>query len=178
MRALALLPLLLALSGCGGDERAPALARVELSLEAPADLSTVQDESVEVRGTVAPAGTRVLVAGQEADVSGGSFATTVELEEGENIIDVQADAPRRPAAMTALRVTRQIVVEVPPLEGDDVDDAIDALESVGLTADVDDVGSPLDDFFFGDDRVCATDPPAGDEVPAGTVVVLAVAGVC
>ena len=178
MRALVLVPLLLAFSGCATEERPPALAPVVLTLDAPADLSTVEDESVEVRGTVAPAGTRVMVVGEEADVSGGSFAAVVELDEGENVIDVQADAPRRPAAMTALRVTRVVVVEVPPLEGDDVGDAVDALEAVGLVAEIEDVGSPLDDFFFGDDRVCATDPPAGNEVPAGTTVVLAVAGVC
>lgn len=111
-------------------------------------------------------------------MSGARFAATVELDEGENVIDVQAGAPRRPAAMTALRVTRLVLVEIPSLEGDEVADAVDELEGLDLVAEVEDLGGPLDAFFFDDDRVCATDPPAGEEVAAGTTVTAAVAGSC
>ena len=63
-----------AAAGCGGEH--PQQARrpdppVKLSVTSPADDSTVRSETVEVEGTVEPAGATVLVLGQKAPVSGG-----------------------------------------------------------------------------------------------------------
>ena len=70
-----------------------------------------------MRGSVTPSTARVLVAGESADVDGGEFSATVALEAGTNVIDVQAGAPEHPPAMTALRVTRIVPVEIPSLDG-------------------------------------------------------------
>jgi glucodextranase-like protein/PASTA domain-containing protein len=178
VRRLALIPLLLALSGCGDAKRAPALAPVRLTLTAPADRASIEAESIEVRGTVAPPTARVLVAGAEAEVRGGEFSATVPLVAGANVIDVQAGAPRRPAAMAALRVTRLVPVEIPDVEGFEPGRAVAALEAIGLEADVREAGGLLDDFLPGTAGVCATDPDAGEEVSVGTTVVVVTAKSC
>jgi Glucodextranase, domain B/PASTA domain len=178
MRRAAPMLLILALAGCGEAEREAPLAPVRLTLEAPSDLATVSDDSVDVRGSVAPAGARVLVAGEEADVHGGAFVKTVSLEAGANVIDVQAAAPRRPAAMTAVRVTRIVPVEVPSLSGLSPQDAVDALQALGLEADVESSGGLLDELLPGEEGVCFTTPDAGEEVRAGATIVVAVAKSC
>lgn len=178
MRRAAPFALLLALAGCGAEQREPPRAPVRLEVAAPADLARVSDETVEVRGTVAPPDARVLVAGDEADVSGGEFTLTVALESGANVIDVQAAAPRRAAAMTALRVVRIVPVEIPELEGRPTEDAVAALEALGLEVKLSDAGAVLDDFFFGEEGVCATQPESGTEVLVGSTVIVAVAGAC
>jgi hypothetical protein len=158
-----------ALGACGERERAPALPPVRLALTAPADLSTVDARTVTVRGSVSPAGARVLVQGREADVVDGRFSAEVDLAGGANVIDVAAAAPRRPAAMTAVRVTRLIAVRVPAVEGDAPDDAVAAIEAVGLRAEVSD-GGLLDGLLPGTPGVCFTEPPAGARVRPGTTV--------
>ena len=166
------------LAGCGTAERAPALPPVRLSIEAPADLASVDDETIEVSGTVAPPGTRVLVAGAEADVSGGRFQATVALDSGANVIDVEAGAPRRPAAMTAIRVTRLVPVDVPDVEGFSVENAADTLRERGLRPDVQESGGLLDELLGGDLGVCFTQPGAGERVRAGTTVTVVAARSC
>ncbi|MEA2124491.1 MAG: hypothetical protein QOI80_1273 [Solirubrobacteraceae bacterium] len=163
----------LGIAACGERERTPALAPVRVVLTSPTDLARVESRTVQVRGTVAPAGARVLVDGVEATVHGGEFSASVELEGGTNVIDVQAAAPRHPSAMTALRVTRLVPVRVPDLEGLTPDDAVEQLDALGLVADVHD-GGLLDDILPGTVGVCGTEPPAGEKVRVGsTVTVLA-----
>src|SRR5215213_808669 len=116
-----------AAAGCGGENRQQARRPdppVQLSVTSPADDSTVRAETVEVQGTVEPAGATVLVLGQKAPVSGGgSFRASVPLEPGANVIDVMATAGGRSPALTAFRVTREVPVTVPDLDGTSVDEA-------------------------------------------------------
>lgn len=178
MPALVVVALLLGLAACGGQERSAPLAPVRITLEAPADQATTESEEVEVRGRVTPRDARVLVAGAEADVAGGEFRSVVALQAGANVIDVQAGAPRHPAAMTAVRVVRLVPVEVPELEDLAPDEAAAALEAIGLEADVREAGGLLDDLLPGDLSVCATEPEAGDEVRVGSTVTVLVARGC
>ena len=64
-----------------------------LDLSAPADGGMLRAETVAVRGTVAPAGAVVFVAGEPAKVAGGTFTATVSLQPGGNVIDVTASSP-------------------------------------------------------------------------------------
>lgn len=170
--------LLLALSACGDAERERPGPPVRIDIVAPTDLTEVDDDEIEVRGSVVPADARVLIAGESADVVGGEFTATVPLEAGANVIDVEAGAPRRPAAMTALRVVRVVPVEVPELDGLSPEDAADTLRGLNLVPDVRDAGDLVDDIFFGDPGVCGTDPGAGDLVRPESTVVVFVAGSC
>ncbi len=161
----------LALAGCGSDDPPPrALAPVKLTVEAPLDAASVTDDAVEVTGRVWPAGTPVLVAGDEAGVSAGRFEATVDLEPGANVIDVAAGAPRRRAAMTAVRVTRLVPVPVPDVEGLAPGEAEAALRDAGFVPELEDRDDLLDELFGDDPGACGTDPPAGDEALPGTTV--------
>ena len=110
-----------AVAGCGGGDepRAQTPPRpVELDVTAPDDMATVRTATVEVRGTVTPAGAAVRVLGQSATVSGGgTFSARVPLDPGDNVIDVMATARGRGPGLTAFRVTREVPVEVPDLDG-------------------------------------------------------------
>jgi hypothetical protein len=174
---LLMLGLPLVLAGCGHRERTPALAPVRLALTAPRDLSRVESKHVTVDGTVAPPDARVLVDGAQADVREGSFSADVELEGGANVIDVQAAAPRHPAAMTAVRVTRLVPVTVPDLRGADPDTAVAQLKARGLVPAVHDSGL-LDSIFPGSASVCDTDPPGGERVRVGSTVTVRTGKVC
>lgn len=178
MRSALAIALLLVVAGCGEEARERPRPPVRIEISEPSDLAEVFEDSVEVRGTVAPPDARVLVAGDQADVSGGEFSATVDLESGVNVIDVQAGAPQRPATMTALRITRVVLVEIPRLEGASPDDAIAALEGLDLVPQIDDTSDLIDDVFFGDKGVCGTDPAAGDQVPPGSTVIVEIQGVC
>lgn len=180
MRCAPLGVLLLALTltvGCGKRERTPALAPVRLALTAPEDMAELDARTVTVTGTVTPASARVLVDGREASVRGGAFTAEVPLEGGANVIDVQASAPRHPAAFTAVRVTRLVPVAVPDLEGEAPADAADALEALGLQAEVRKI-NPIDFVLPGTPGVCGTDPGTGEKVRVGTVVTLLVQKSC
>ena len=172
---------LAAAAGCGGDdnERAQrALVPVELDVSSPADMAGVQSETVEVRGTVEPAGANVRVLGEAADVSGGTWSTQVPLNPGANVIDVIATARGRGSAMTAFRVTREMPVEVPDLDGLEVPDVEKQLSDAGLRAAVDERGGLLEDLLPGEPVVCEQDPEPGAEVRRGTTVRVEVSRGC
>jgi hypothetical protein len=170
-----------AVAGCGGDdgERAQrALVPVALDVTAPDDTAVVQDDTVEVRGSVEPAGASVRVLGKPADVSGGTFSAEVSLQPGANVIDVMASARGRASAMTAVRVTRELPVEVPDLDGLELAEVEKRLDDVGLVPDVTERGGLLDDLLPGEPAVCQQDPEPGTEVRRGTTVHVQVARSC
>src|SRR5688500_9179781 len=129
--------------GCGGEDE-PAAARamkpVVLSVSGPGDLAVVQEDSVEIRGSVEPAGAAGRVLGERADVSDVAYTASVALEPGVNVIDVMATAREREPAMAAVRVTREMPVAVPDLAGLEVDEAQDELAAAGLELEVEEGG--------------------------------------
>ena len=162
-------------AGCGEDDSPKP---VSISLVSPADGVVVREDTVEVRGRVRPAGARVLVGGRPAAVSNGEFREQAPLREGANVIDVGASAPGARTAWAALRVARETLVAVPAVTGAARDDAVDRLESLGLRAEVREVGGLLDELLPGDPRVCETRPGAGAEVRRGATVSVAVSKRC
>src|SRR3954471_6615724 len=130
MRRPALLLAALAVSACGADARPATTPRVQLKLASPGDGRLLRAETVEVSGTVVPAGAGVTVAGAPAQVDGASFSATVSLQPGGNVIDVTATAPGRRPAADALRVVRDMRVELPPLVGHDRDEALARLKGL------------------------------------------------
>jgi hypothetical protein len=170
-----------AAAGCGGDgeERAQRAPRpVALAVTAPNDNSVVRSEAVEVRGTVEPTGATVMVLGTKAEVSGGTFASEVALEPGANVIDVMATARGRGTAMTAVRVTRELPVHVPDLDGLEVAEVQDKVGQVGLELEVTESGGLLDELLPGEAAVCEQTPSAGEEVRRGTTVHVEVSRSC
>jgi hypothetical protein len=162
-----------AATGCGGDgeqraQRTP--LAVELDVSTPADNSVVRSDTVEVSGTVEPAGAAVMVLGRSADVSGGSFSAEVDLQPGANVIDVIATARGRGPAMTAVRVTRELPVEVPDIGGLEEAEAKERLEQAGLLLEATRGGGLFDDLLPGEPAACGQDPEAGSEVRRGTTV--------
>jgi Glucodextranase, domain B/PASTA domain len=158
-----------ALAACGEDKK-PA-APVRLSVDAPADMALLHEDSVEVHGVVSPSTARVTVEGEDVSVRSGRFSKRVGLQPGTNLIDVVAGAAdgARPA-MIAVRVRRQVTVAVPDLTGYTPSDAKDALAGLGLEADVHKSSGLFDFLLPADARVCETDPPAGTQVDPGTTV--------
>lgn len=176
-RAALALVLAAALAGCGADE--PRVAgRVQLEVAAPIDTAVTEEEQVVLRGSVRPAGARVAVRGEPATVTAGTWEAEVELDPGPNVIDVSAIARDRRPAVRAIRVVRQLPVEVPDVEGDDPQEAVQRLEAVGLRAQVRRGGGLLDQLLPATIGVCAADPEPGTEVRVGTTVTLEVARVC
>jgi hypothetical protein len=169
------------IAGCGGDgeeraQRAP--PAVALAVTAPDDGSVVRTETVEVRGTVEPAAAAVRVLGREAAVSGGTFTAEVALDPGANVIDVIAAARGRGPAMTAVRVTRELPVQVPDLGGLEAAEAQEKVEEVGLELEVSETGGLLDELLPGEPAVCEQTPAPGDEVRRGTTVHVEVSRSC
>jgi hypothetical protein len=179
VRKWLLTAVILGLGGCGGDEPpAKPPAPVSLRVVAPADLSTVDDGTVQVRGTVQPAGARVSVLGRRAEVSGGAFTARVPLEPGANVIDVAASAHGRTASFAALRVSREVRIRVPDLGGRPADEAERSIEALGLDVRARRGGGFIDHLLPGDIRVCAQEPQAGTAVRRGATVRLLVARSC
>lgn len=180
MRRPPALVLLVALAaGCGGGDRAAAPVRaVQLDVLSPADAATVEDGDVVVRGRVRPSASSVRVLGREVEVAGGTFSAPVDLEEGANLVDVAASAPGRRPASTAVRIVREVPVEVPELDGAEPQEAREALEGLGLQPRLARGGGLLDSLLPGEIGVCSTDPEAGSRVRPGTPVAVEVAKVC
>jgi hypothetical protein len=167
-----------AAAGCGDDTPAPPPRPVQLEVLSPSDGGTVQSARVQVRGRVTPSGAEVRVLGRGVDVSGGTFATAVALEEGANLVDVAAAAPGRRPASTAIRVLRVTPVRIPDVEGEDAEDAVGQLEDLRLEVETRRGGGLLDDLLPGGLGVCSLDPPAGTEVRPGSTVTVEVARSC
>ena len=182
MRISMLLTLVcLAAAGCGGDDNERAqrpLTPVRLAVNEPNDMAVVQSDSVDVQGTVEPAGAQVRVMGERADVSGGTFRAKVALDPGPNVIDVIATARGRGTAMTAFRVTRELPVEVPDLDGLQEQEVEDKLSEAGLRAQVEVRGGLIEELLPGEPAVCEQDPEAGTEVRRGTTVRVEVSKSC
>jgi hypothetical protein len=160
----------LLLAGCGGDPAAAPSSSVRLHVSAPADLASVREGSVEVRGTVRPAGAQVTVRGARAQVSGSTFSARVDLAPGVNVVDVLASADHARPALTAVRVRRIMTVPVPDVTGLSADAARRGLERAGLKADTKSTGGFFDQFLGGTRVVCRTDPASGGRVDIGTTV--------
>ena len=180
---VALACLAAAVAGCGGGgeprTKVPPPPPVKLDVTSPDDMATVRNASVEVRGTVTPAGAVVRVLGQPAIVSGGgTFSARVPLDPGNNVIDVMATAGGRGPALTAFRVTREMPVEVPDLGGLDVAAVQSKLGAAGLGVQVERGGGLLEQLLPGDPAVCEQDPEAGAKVRRGTTVHVVVAKSC
>lgn len=165
--------------GCGGEKPATATAPVRLSVTTPSDQGTVRDPSVEIRGTVSPAGATVLVRGAKASVSGRSWSAQVDLEEGVNVVDVLASSGSARPALTAVRVRRVIEVTVPEVVGLSADDARQELEDANLKADLQtENGGFFDELLGGSPKVCDTDPSGGASVAPETTVTVHLARDC
>jgi len=168
------------LAGCGGEDGPPAAPteHVRLQISAPSDGATLRRGTADVRGSVSPRASRVTVLGRPALVDDGRFTVVVPLEPGINVIDVMATAPRRLPAMTALRVTRDILVTVPDLTGL-LEDELDArLDPLGLDSDVERGGGLFDVRRPGQPTVCRQTPVAGARVRRGRQVQVVVAKRC
>ena len=169
----------LLLGACGGDEPAKPVAPVRLQVTAPQDLGTVRTASVEVRGTVRPAGAAVTVRGERARVSGGVWNAQVSVEPGVNVVDVLASAGRARPALTAVRVRRVVDVVVPDLVGLSADDAKAELQDANLEGELQTAGGGFfDELLGGSPEVCATEPSAGAHVEPGSTVVVQLARRC
>ena len=176
--AVTVAALALPAAGCGGGDRSAPRPPVRLTLDAPTDRESVDADVIAVRGRVWPAGARVLVDGREAHSDGRSFTAEVPLEPGMNIIDVVAGARERPSAMTAVRVTRVVLVEVPELSGQAPSEAARALRELGLVPELRKRGGLLDEILPGTYGVCSTDPDAGTRIAPGERVAVDYAKSC
>jgi hypothetical protein len=166
---------LLALAGCGDDSEPRPVALV---VHGPADGAVVRDGRIAVSGRVRPPQARVLVLGRAATVSHGRFRALVPLRVGSNVIDVGAFADGAAPTWTAVRVERQLLVDVPDLTGAPRQEAVDRLEEAGLRAEVHEEGGLLDELLGGEWTVCGTAPGAGARVGMGTVVEVTVSRAC
>ena len=125
-----------------------------------------------------PAAAAITVAGRQVAAIGGRFTTRVDLDAGTNVIDVTASAPGTVAALTAVRISRQVVVRVPDIVGNSPDDARAQLAAIGLLADVLNEDGVLDSLLPVSTAVCATDPSAGARADRGATVKVYVAKLC
>jgi len=168
------------LAGCGGDDPPPRppSEHVRLQISGPSDGSTLRRGTADVRGSVSPRSSSVTVLGRPALVTDGRFTVVVPLEPGVNVIDVMATAPRRLPTLTALRITRDVLVSVPNLAGLLEDELAARLEPLGLEADVERGGGLFDVLRPGEARVCEQEPEAGARVRRGREVLVVVAKRC
>jgi Glucodextranase, domain B/PASTA domain len=178
VRPLALLLGTLVLAGCGADRQPATTPRVQLKLAVPGDGRSLRADSVAVSGTVYPSGAAVTVAGEQAKVAGGTFTATIALAPGGNVIDVTATAPGRRPAADAVRVIRDMRVELPALVGHERNEAFSQLQGLGLKPQEKRDDTWLDRLIPGTDTVCATTPPASTLVQRGAKVTVEVARHC
>jgi uncharacterized protein (DUF58 family) len=178
VRRLVLLAIPLAVAACGGTERPAAGPRVTVALSAPREAGTVRAERVHVQGKVSPSGATVEVNGEQARVDGDTFAAEVALAPGANVIDVTASAPGRRPDADAVRVTRDMRVELPDLVGMTEQDATGRLDGLGMQPRAKDGRNFLDRIIPGELQVCEMRPAAGALVEKGTTVTVVVARSC
>ena len=131
-----------ALAACG--QAFDAHPQISLRVATPGDGITVLKSSVLVSGTVSPSVASVQVLGHPVPVSGGSFSVQVPLAPGTNVVDVLAGAPHAQAAISVVRVVRELEVPVPDLIGESPTTAQSRLAAIHLTADVQKNAFPLD----------------------------------
>jgi hypothetical protein len=167
----------LVVAGCGSESR-PAPPPLRLTIASPLDGSTTLAGQVIVRGMVSSRAATVLVAGRPAPVSGGSFSARVAIAPGSNVIDVLAGSPRAQAAMRAVRVYRELPVTMPDVTGRSAPAASAALRRLGLRPQVSDEGGFFQSLLPLSKHVCATRPPAGEELAPGSYVSVQIAKVC
>jgi Glucodextranase, domain B/PASTA domain len=166
------------LAACGSVQ-APAGAPLRLSVELPGDGTTTLAPQVVVRGTVSGAeAAMVLVAGRRVPVRGGAFSTQVAVRPGSNVIDVLAGARGASAAMSAVRVYRELPVIVPDMSGQSASTASSELRRLGLGVNVYDEGGFFEGLLPLSKQVCTSEPPAGQPVAPGSPVALEIAKVC
>jgi|SRR5579884_1225456 len=168
---------LLPLAGCGRASK-PAPAPLRLTIDSPLAGATTLAPQVLVRGTVSSRTAAVLVGGRAAAVRGGSFGAWVSLRPGSNLIDVLAGAPHARAAMSAVRVYRELPVTVPDVSGQSSTSAGAALRRLGLRPQVTVEGGFFQSLLPLSRHVCATQPPAGRLLAPGSTVAVRVAKVC
>jgi PASTA domain/Glucodextranase, domain B len=177
VRAPALVIAAVLLAGCGAAARPQ--PRIHLNLAAPTDGTVVTNGSVTVSGSVSPVGARVLVLGQSvATAQNGTFSAEVQLQPGTNLVDVLAGAAHDKAAMTAVRVYRQILVTVPNVSNDSPSVATKALQALGLHVQIDDTDPFYSFLIIGSKDVCGISPGAGRRVPPGTKITISVSKTC
>lgn len=183
MRALPVLLVVVALTaaGCGGGDRRRAArppAPVQLHVSTPTDTAATEAATVTVSGTVTPADAAVRVLGRPAEVVDGSFTTRVALQPGANVIDLMATARGHGPALTALRVTRRMPIEVPDLTHLTPDQAKARVEALGLQLRTENGGGLLEGIMPGTPGVCGQQPDPGTKVDRGTPVLVVVAKRC
>jgi Glucodextranase, domain B/PASTA domain len=164
-----------AVGGCGTERPEPT---IQLRITTPLDGTSVTDGSITVAGSVSPVGTTVLVLGRSVPVRRGSFSTTVPLSPGSNLVDVLAGADRARAAMTAVRVYRQVLVTIPNVDSDSPADAAKALEALGLHTRIHNTDSLFDFLIPTSPAVCGTVPAANHRVLPGATVTITIAKTC
>ena len=91
----------------------------------------------------------------------GEFTADVELQPGGNVIDVTATSPGRRSATDAVRVVRDMRVDVPNVVGQSPDDATAALKDAGLDGRSRSAAAAGSTACSAAPQVCATRPPAG-----------------
>ncbi len=166
-----------ALSACGSAAPHPE-PQIHLQVSEPVDGAVVSSGSVTLSGSVTPLATSVLVLGRRVSVTRGSFSTQVALQPGSNLLDVLAGAVRDQAAMTAVRVYRQILVTIPNVSNDSPPNAAKALVALGLHVKLNDT-DPFYSFLIpGGQGVCGTSPGAGRRVDPGATVTISVSKTC
>ena len=168
----------LSLAACGEQPAPSTSPRVSLKLDAPNDGRSTRAESVQVTGTVTPADAQVSIAGNDAQVDGGKFTAQVTLLPGGNVIDVSAVASGYRPAVDAVRVLRDMRVQVPQLTGQSEGDAFAALKKLGLSPKESREDSWLDRLIPGPSNVCDTDPGAGALLDKGSTVTVGVSRNC
>lgn len=165
-------------AACGDEKLDPPPPKVRLAITSPSDTAVVEGDEVEISGSVVPAQASIAILGKPVDASSGRFSTTVDLDPGANVIDVAASAAGRRPVVTAVRIVRELPVQVPDVSGERPDTAVQKLEALGLQVSLHEGGGLLDDLFGGDPRVCGTDPAAGETVKPGTTVAVEVQRAC
>jgi hypothetical protein len=176
LHACAIACLSVVAAGCGSASRPPVHVRLQLS--DPLDGTRVTNSSIVVSGDVSPAGATVMVTGRSVPVTRGSFTTRVPLRPGTNLVDVLAGAAHAQAAMTAVRVYRQVYISIPDLSGDSPDSAARTLHGLGLVAKIQNRSAFFDFLLPSAPQVCGTSPGAGHSVLPASVVTVTVSKSC